>query len=189
MWEEALQEAYAAAPAGEVILETLELRHPTFVDENDVLRPIRLVRDYGSLLEEDSGFLGDDVYGHILTLEANAPANPSTAVTFYSVMFDLKLPEQNEATIAGLQLTIDNATKIVSKYLDQAVSIRAPVEVTYREYLASDPSAPQLVIGNLTVRSFKSTPFSVSGTAEFADLINKKFPNKVYRPEDFPGLA
>ena len=49
--EDALKEAYASAPASEVILHTLELRHPSFT------QPIRVVRDHAEFtcfLEADA---------------------------------------------------------------------------------------------------------------------------------------
>ena len=46
---EAIKEAYASAPSEQIILHTLELRHPAFVDETGQLVAIRVVRDTGDL--------------------------------------------------------------------------------------------------------------------------------------------
>ena len=40
---EAIKEAYASAPSQQIILHTLELRHPSFVDETGQLVAIRVV--------------------------------------------------------------------------------------------------------------------------------------------------
>ena len=42
---EALREAYASAPSDVVILHTLELRHPSFLDDDGQPIAIRVVRD------------------------------------------------------------------------------------------------------------------------------------------------
>ena len=42
---EAIKEAYASAPSQQIILHTLELRHPAFVDEAGQPVAIRVVRD------------------------------------------------------------------------------------------------------------------------------------------------
>ena len=42
---QALREAYASAPSDVVILHTLELRHPAFVDDDGQSIAIRVVRD------------------------------------------------------------------------------------------------------------------------------------------------
>ena len=42
---QALKEAYASAPSEVILLHTLELRHPSFVDDNGNPTAIRVVRD------------------------------------------------------------------------------------------------------------------------------------------------
>jgi hypothetical protein len=184
IWEQALQEAYASAPVEEIILYTLELRHPSFINEDDVVSPIRLVKDYGVLLEE-----GDpDVYGWNLFLENDAPANAGEEVRFYSLMFDFELPAQQEGALPTIEITIDNVTRELSQYLDEAVKLDSPIELTYREYLLSNKEEPQFVLNGMTIQSVKSTVFQVTISASFADLINRNFPGKIYRPEEFRGL-
>lgn len=184
IWEQALQEAYASAPVEETILYTLELRHPSFLNDDDVVTPIRLVRDYGILLEE-----GDpDVYGWNLFLESDAPVNGGEEVRFYSLMFDFELPAQQEGSLPTIDIQIDNVTRELSQYLDEAVKLDSPIELTYREYLLSTKEEPQFVLNGMTIQTVKSTVFNVTISASFADLINRNFPGKIYRPEEFRGL-
>ena len=184
IWEQALQEAYASAPVEETILYTLELRHPSFINEDDVVSPIRLVRDYGVLLEEAD----PDIYGWNLVLENDAPANGGQEVRFYSLMFDFELPAQQEGSLPTIEIKIDNVTRELSQYLDEAVKLDSPIELTYREYLLSNKEEPQFVLNGMTIQSVKSTVFDVTISASFADLINRNFPGKIYRPEEFRGL-
>jgi hypothetical protein len=179
---EALEEAYAAAPAAQIVLSTLEIRHATFA------APVRLLRDYGDLIQEGVGDL-PDVWGKMLTLESDAPVNPNTSVLFQSCMFQFKLPEQQESRLTGLEIVIDNATQILSQHLDNMVTVREPVHVIYREYFADDPTTPQFIINNMILTNISSNTFHVKGLAEFADLVNRKFPNKVYRPDEYKGLS
>ena len=46
---EAIKEAYASAPSNQIILHTLELRHPAFVDELGQTTAIRVMRDTANL--------------------------------------------------------------------------------------------------------------------------------------------
>jgi hypothetical protein len=181
-WEEAIKEAYAAAPSGQVILSTLELNHITMAV------PVRLVRDKGVYQEDASELAGKDIWGHLLTLEADAPSNPSEEVLFQSVMFRFSLASQTDARISGMDIAIDNATKIISSYLDEAVTERSPMTAIYREFLTDQMDTPSMMIRNLTIQRVVSNNNTVRATAEFKDLVNKKFPNKVYRPEEFLGL-
>lgn len=184
IWDQAIQEAYASSPAGEIILYTLELRHPSFVDLDGNDAPIRLVRDFGELLEE-----GDpDIFGYELKLEDDAPLDAGDFVKFVSCMFDFELPAQQEGSLPTIEIIIDNVTKEVSQYLDAVVELDTNIEVTYREYLLSDLESSQFVLNGMTIQKVDSTVTRVTATASFADLVNQNFPRKLYRPEEFRGL-
>lgn len=187
IWTEALEEAYAAAPASAIVLSTIELRHDTFTDQDGNLIAIRMLRDPGNLLEakDDS----PDIRGLYLTIEDSASFQPGESVIFQSVMFNFTLPEQSDSQISGMQFELDNVTKLVSGYLDKAVKTRSAMVMVYREYLADDVTIPQMVINNLSVKTVTSTIFKVTANADFLDFINKKFPNKEYKPDDYPGLV
>lgn len=186
LWTQALQEAYATAPTEEVILHTLELRHPAFVEEG-VPVAARVVADFG--VQTEAGDPDPDLYGHMLTLEADAPMNAGETVKFLSCMFDFKGPNQLENGIPSIELKLDNVSEIISQYMRDAIAINATLDVTYREYLLSDTSAPGYILNGFTLSDVRITSTNAVGTARFADLYNKSFPNKVYRADDYPGLA
>lgn len=187
IWDDALAEAYVSAPSDDVILATLELRHPSFVDEEGHVTPIRIVCEDGELQSVTDD--GVEVYGWMCTLEPEAPVGASTSVLFQSCEFDFTFPEQTQDKLPSMNIEIVNVTRQVSKYLDAAVESRAVVEVTYREFLWSDRTSPKYIMGGLSMTSVESTLFRVTGAASFTDLINKSFPRKVYRPEEYRGLA
>ena len=70
---EALREAYASAPSDVVILHTLELRHPSFIDDNGLPMAIRVVRDNQNLTAR---------------MEGTAPLNAGEMVEFIAMGFD-----------------------------------------------------------------------------------------------------
>lgn len=185
LWGEALEEAYASAPTDEVVLHTLELRHPSFTDAEGNPSAVRLVRDPGTLLETIDDV---EVYGLRLRLEDDAPMNAGEFVTFVSCMFDFSLPGQAEGSLPEVEVSLDNVTREVSGYLDTAVGERATLELTYREFLASDKGTPQFILSGLSLSRVRSTVFRVSGSASFVDLLNSSFPKKLYRPSEFRGL-
>lgn len=172
IWKRAIQEAYANAPSGTVLLDTIELNHPSFT------APVRLVNDVGNPNTID----GEEFFGFWMRTENNQ------RVFFQSCGFDFTLPAQNQNDMPSVDISFDNVSQMIMEYLDEAVKFKAPMTLIYREYLASDKEEPQFVLSGLSMASVSSNLFRVSGTATFSDLVNKSFPKKVYRPTEFPGL-
>lgn len=165
----AIAEAYASAPTDEVILHTLEIRHPTFTT------PIRVVRDH----QDFSAFL-----------EADAPVDPGGNVNFTAFAFDFIMPDVNRSAVPEIEVVLDNISGEIIAYLDAAAQTSDLIEITYRPYLASDTSAPQMDPPlTLGIREVKVDIFRVRARAGFGDLANRKFPSEVYTSERFPGLA
>ena len=166
--QDAIKEAYASAPSDEVILFTVEMRHPNFT------QPLRVVRDFHNLTAR---------------LEDDAPANPGEMVTFLGYPFDIKPPDMDEYGKPELTITIDNVGREVMNYIEQAVKSRAVIDVTYRLYLASDLTGPQ---NNppmtMQVNTFTATPKSITMVASFVDLSAKAFPKFKYSLEQVPSL-
>lgn len=183
LYSQALKEAYANAMPGQVILQTVELQHDTFVDDDNNPIGIRMVRDPGQQLD-----IINDIWGWNLTLESDATLNAGESVTFVSCMFTLGLPEQNATQISEVQLDLDNVTAQVSRYLEKAVTVRSTMALIYREYLVTDLTMPQFILRGLSIKEVESNITRVKGAGQFLDLVNQAFPNKLYRPEEYPGL-
>lgn len=164
----AIKEAYASAPSDEVILFTIEMRHPAFTE------PLRVVRDMQNLTAR---------------LEDDAPENPGEEVLFIAYPFDIKPPDMDEYGKPELTITIDNVGREILAYIEQAVRQRAVIDVTYRLYLASDLSGPQ---NNppmtMQVTTISANPTSITMVASFSDLSSKAFPKQMYTLEQFPSL-
>ena len=116
-YSEALAAAYASAPTDEVILDTLEFRHPAFLD-NGTPFGIRVVNDHSDLTA---------------TLEADAPLNPGASVLFYGVYFTFTRPSESDSgSVPEVEITVDNVARHLMQYLDAAKESRVPIEVTWR---------------------------------------------------------
>ena len=165
---QALKEAYAAAPSNAVIYHTLEIRHPAFTT------PIRVVRDKVNL---------------IATLESGAPVDASTAVTFVAFRFNLTPPEVSASGSPTCTVEIDNVGREVMVQIEAAQANPQITQITYRQYISSDLSAPQ---NNppiaLDVIAISADPFKISMTCGFDNLANRRFPRQTYNAERFPGL-
>lgn len=166
---EALQEAYASAPSDEIIYHTLEIYHPAFSV------PIRVVRDAVDLTA---------------TLEASAPRNPSTSVSFTAFSFDVVPPEVFATGMPSCVIEIDNVSREILSQVEAALSSTETISVIYRQFLSGNLAGgpendPPLT---LTVLSISADVYRIRATCGFADLVNKRFPREVYTAERFPGL-
>lgn len=172
--KQALAEAYASAPVDDIIIDTLELRHSSFYDAAGNRAAIRICRDRC------------DFQAH---LEPDAPWDAGQLVTFVAVPFDFKLPGLAEGRVPQLELGIDNIDRSITAAVEMAYQQSDPIEATYRPYLSSDPSGPQMnppinmVLSRITVSVFR-----VTSTATLNDVHNWPFPSRTYNPADFPGL-
>ncbi|MFH2082065.1 MAG: DUF1833 family protein [Pseudomonadota bacterium] len=166
---DALKEAYASAPSDEVIYHTLEFRHAAFS------QPIRVVRDNADLTAR---------------LEATAPVDAGAEVTFVGFAFDLVRPEMSAAGVPQCTIEIDNVSREILANVELAMTSIDPIEVTYREYLASDLLGPQNDPPmTLEIVSITADVFRVRATASFTNIGNTRFPGEDYTTDRFPGLV
>jgi hypothetical protein len=166
---DALKEAYASAPSDVVILHTLEFRHINFT------APIRVVLDNQALTAR---------------LEASAPLDALAYVSFVAFAFSFKLPDVQNAADPEIIISIDNVTIDIEDALRLAVASPYKIEVTYRPFLTTDLTAPQMDPPlTLTVNNVEADDFRVTARASFGNSANKSFPSEVYSAARFPGLA
>ena len=160
---QAIKEAYAAAPSDVVTYDTLELSHPAFT------QPIYVVNDWQDLTAN---------------LETGAP------VTFIRFAFRLVRPEVAPNGVPQLTLEIDNVSRDILANIQAAMTSTDKITLCYRQYLSSDLTAPQNDPPlTMSVTSIRADVFKVTATAGFGDLNNKRFPNREYTAEEWPGLV
>jgi len=64
------------------------------------------------------------------------------------------------------------------------------VEVTYRPYLSTDLTAPQMDPPlTLTLTQISADNYTVTARARMGDFANRKFPSEEYTATRFPGLV
>ena len=172
---QAIAEAYASAPSDVVILHTLEIRHPTFVDDEGEPIAVRVVRDNQNLNA---------------TLEASAPLHGGEEVEFIAMGFDLELPPIDTAPVSEITVILDNVSRELIKHLDAAVESQDMIEITYRPYLNNDTSGPQIdpPLTLILTEVNAKTP-RVTGKARMLDIGNKAFPSETYNASRFAGLV
>lgn len=170
---EAAREAYAVAPTNVVMLETLELRHSAFRDDDGNPTALRVVADNQDL---------------VATLEADAPMNPGQAVTFTRFAFEVDEPAVESSGAAELVIRICNVSREISRNCARAKETTEKVSLTHRLYLSTETSAPQRRPMTLTVSSVSIAGPHVEIRASFPNLSNKRFPAEAYTGRRFPGL-
>lgn len=165
---DAIKEAYASSPKIPSV-HTLEFRHESLTE------PIRLAL-------WNSNWTA--------SLEADAPANPGETVTFAAYRFDFKKARVTSEGVMVMDITIDNISRVIGQSLTAATQSATPVEMTYREYLSNDPTAPQNdPPTTLEVVDATADLMLVTITCGVESLMNRKFPYEVYTAEKYPGLV
>jgi hypothetical protein len=172
---QALQEAYASAPSKQIILHTLELRHPAFVDGLGQTTAIRVVRDTADLDAR---------------LESSATLNGGEMVRFIAMGFELDLPPVDTLPVPEITVTLDNVSREIVRHLDAAAESQTVIVVTYRPYLSTDLQGPQMDPPiHLVLTEVEADIFRITGRARMLDVGNKAFPGISYTAKTFPGLT
>lgn len=173
---EAIAESYTQAVDGDVLFYTLEIHHSDFRDEDGNPTAARLVNDW---VDQD------------LTLESTAPLNASEEVTFKGLPFKASLPEETDTGApAAVNIEVDNVSRYLTPLLDQALPSMEPVLMIIREYMSSDRSAPhKLPVVKMYLTNIVVTPTSMTASASFGNLTNRRFPGIRYTRQTHPGLA
>jgi hypothetical protein len=166
---QALREAFASAPSDTVILDTLELWHPSFAE------PIRVVRDHADLTAR---------------LEAGAPRDGGRRVAFTALAFDFSPPPVDTAPVPEITLSLDNVGQDLADALEAAATSQDVITVTWRPYLSTDLEGPHMDPPiTLTLTEVEADTMRVTGRARMLDIGNKAFPSITYTALRFPGLA
>lgn len=174
VWTAAWEEAEASVPPTIDVYHTLELQHPAFVDVVTGPFSVRAV----------AGDYADQTF----TIEAGAVLNGGAAVVFKAIPFYSEMPEVQEGQTPSCKITVDSVGDEIIPYLEAATLTRADMVAIYRQYRSDDMTAPcygpvQFVIKQVTLKSS-----TIEGIAKIDDLVNRKFPKRVYTLQEYPGL-
>jgi hypothetical protein len=173
---QALVQAATAAPAHRARLCCYELMHASRT------YPIRVVNDTVPL---------------VATLEADAPRDASSEVTFSACRVSADIADESPDSPAGqVDLRIDNVSGHIMDMLRSALNhpsaaVRAaPWELIERVYVSDETDGPAIL------PVFKVTPIrvTVSGAAAVISCrarnpSNRSIPAITFTPESYPGLV
>jgi hypothetical protein len=198
---EAIREAYASAPADVVVLHTLEIWHPSFI-EDGMAKPIRVVRNYedtatwlnlgGTEVQAVLDVMSEEAMrkvGLVARIEAGAARDASLLVPFVALGFEMELPPVDTIPAPEIVVTLDNVGREITKHLDAAAISQEAIQVTYRPYLSTDINGPQMDPPlSMTLSAVEVDVFRVTGRARVLDIGNKSFPREIYTIKKYPGL-
>lgn len=153
-----LSVVYASAPTDEVIIPTLEIGLPT-----------QLVRVCTGFEDQLLGVNGEMVWFQAGNLQVALPAKSTTG-------------QQT------LSFGVWNVNEQAQRYVQEALDSGLQVNVTYREYLVSDKSAPasRPLAMVLTGGIFEGD--EVQFEASYQDILNTAWPRERFTSETAPGL-
>lgn len=174
---DALAEASALAPVEEAFFETIEVRHPDFVDEHGDPDSLRLVADTVDL---------------VAPLEADAPVKGGQWVTFNrSAITGVYLPPIEPGATPEIEITVDGVSRAIIYYLDLAMESAKPLVMAYRVYLDSAiADGPQMSpVPVFEVAEIVVTLTGVKLKARTRIDLRGAFPVRQYNISEFPGLS
>lgn len=172
----AYAEAIAVAPISRVMLPTYELRHPGFIDPaTGLLYAVRIVNDHADLLAR---------------LEAGAPIDAGTYVTFSALPVEVSGPDESDSgQTPAITFAVDGVSQLLVQQLDYALATLIPVTVTERIYASDDLTGPAVTpVLTMTLRDVVVTDTRVTAKAVFYDPSNVGFPRQEYTQSQYPGL-
>lgn len=155
-----LERVYASAPSDEVIIPTLEIRHPAIA----TIRTCAGFEDQTVTLEDGSN------------------------VTFLASGLDVSLPARNASGQQNLNFAIENVTGQAQRAIEEAMQSGGDIRVIYRTYLQSDLSSPAETPLNMILIGAEFQGASVQVTASYSDIISTAWPRERYSTDFAPGL-
>jgi len=169
---QASAEAFAVCKRNETHLDTLEFRHPLFL-EGETPAPGRVVCNK------------EDFYG---TLEADAPLNGGESVRFVRGAFGIELPRQDDTGSGTLVMKVDNVLADLARMIDQVSLTFDPIEVTFRGFIAEQPSAPSTLPIHMELTDITVDVNEITAVASFSQVYKRAYPMQLFTKDRFPGL-
>ena len=161
---EAYAEAAASAPLDRTIIYTYELTHPSFTER------ILIVNDFENI---------------------EATLETGERCEFVACPVRIVPPSETDGSEPPtIAVTIDGVSGIVAAQLEVASHAHEMIQIVERIYVSDDLSRPaHLPPLKLTLKTVSVNATQVTGTASFADPVNRGFPRKDFLPKEYPGLT
>ena len=160
---DALRRIYASGDPDRRYVETLQITHPA------------MTKAY---------YLTNDMQPWDFELE------DGSVQTFDQMPFQIVLPKHDGEGRQDMNVTIGGVDQTIIEELELAnEQPNDPLVITYRVYLDVANSQPQNDPPlTLTITQVSASMLSITGTAGRADILNRRFPKRVYTITEFPGL-
>lgn len=173
--EQAIAEAYASAPAGVIVLHSLELNHKSFT------QPARVIR-WPVTDNEPETFQ--------CRLEETAPYNPGQIVEFIGVPFEITLPVKSTDDTGQFSIRIDNVGDRLDHHMEAAAMSGGQITAIYREFIkgTEETDGPSSVWEGININSPRMEGQTIVVDGSILDWMNRSF-GRLYTPERYPGLV
>lgn len=109
-------------------------------------------------------------------------------LTFQASAFNASFPRRDSSGSQTLGIAVDNVTGEAQRRIDQANEAAAPIRLTLRTYLESDPSAPAEPPMTFNVLSAEIEGSTVQFTSGYFDLLDTAWPRFSYTDQFSPGI-
>ena len=110
----------------------------------------------------------------------------SNGNTYTSCMLDVSLPDEKEKEMPRATLSIDNVSRTLTRFFEQLQG-GPDTQVRFMQILRSDPDVIEYDI-TLDIINVSVTPYRITGTLSYDNLVNKQSVTRVYNKLTAPGL-
>lgn len=149
------------------------------------------VQALSALTAEETG----EVFLFLLTLDHETLATPIRVVNdmvghtsrtnfFTAYPFSIVMPLDDGETFPTLKFTIDNVDQSLVEIIR---TLTSPPEAMLEVVLASSPDTLELSVENMLIRKIDYNATTININAQVNDILNQKFPNRMYTPQYYPG--
>lgn len=160
---QAIEETYAANPAGDTIIETIELNHVTFIE------PARIAVGVESDISLPTVLSG-------------------AAVVFKAIPVRVTLPGIGDDGATPMKIAIANASNFLIPYLRLAKNSTEPITVTYRAYTTRDLTQPGQVLSGFRLGSVNLDPQWAEASVVLKEIEMQAYPLATYDEQYYPAL-
>lgn len=117
-----------------------------------------------------------------------ATTEDGRTLTFQAVAFDASFPRRDSSGTQSLGIAIDNVTGEAQRRVDLANEAKAPIFITLRTFLESNPSEPSEPPFYFEALSASMEGPTVQFTAGYFDWLNTAWPRFRYTDKFSPGV-
>jgi hypothetical protein len=101
-------------------------------------------------------------------------------------MLDVSLPDEKEKEMPRATLSIDNISRTLTRFFEQLQG-GPDTQVRFMQILRSDPDVIEYDI-TLDLVNVSVSPYRITGTLSYDNLVNKQSVTSVYNKLTSPGL-